>query len=705
LGQVINDVIRNFSGGVVTAKPPDELDINESPRGRNSALTLVSGQKALVQKRKGASVINDTPVSGSPSILGQLAFRKFAASGGAYTLYHLLVGNNGRLDILDGAGNTAAADGSNPAPFTSGDYLPDFAVANNLAFIVNSNGDAVKFNGTAVQTFGITRPTVGTMALADSAVAGLHNGTYEARVTFYNSATGSESSISDSTSATVTVASKKINWSNIPVSSDSQVDTRRLYLRNTSTMQNFYQAGEVADNTTTTAQTNVADLSLVTLGPNTSENDPPPDGLKYLATHLSRVFGSDGVSLFYSNVGFPEQWNPDNSEAVNADDSDQITGIHAAHEVLIIFKRNAMYALYGNDPDSWTIRQVSSDTGCVSHRSIRTIEGITYWWSLKGPVAWDAIGLPRMIGVPLIGPTIESTNIDFSQLSNIAAEVDQTNQRIMFALAGINKTRNNVMLPFNYRVGVWESDLWNPFDVCSLCAVEDTNKVPWVMVGSYSGQIFKWWNATNDAVPNTSNTSGTVSSHTTTTLTDSTATFPTTGGKLVDRYVYIIDPTATNIQRLRITDNTGTVLTIDSTIPIDGTVTSFVYYIGTIDFAWDTPWMDGQQPFHKKRYEYLYTQAFSQTGNVTVLVEVYLDYDEFDPAKTASLMTAADGGVWDSSTWDSTAIWGFASTVQLRTRIGKTSKYWRVRYRNYKPDEQVVLTKIGMRSELLTDKS
>lgn len=689
---------------MVTAKPPDELEQNESPRGRNSALYLVSGQKALVQKRKGASVFNDTPVSGSPAILGQLGFRKFAASG-SYTLYHLLVGNNGRLDVMSSGGTPAAADGSNPAPFTSGDYYPDFAVASNLAFIVNSFGDAKKFDGTTVYNFGITRPTVGTMALADSAVAGVHNGTYEARVTYYNSTTGHESSISDSTTATVTVASKKINWSNIPVSSDPQVSARRLYLRNTSTMANFYLAATVSDNTATTAQTNISDTSLVTLGPDTSENDPPPTNMKYLATHLSRLFGSDGVSLFYSKVGFPEAWDPDFTEAVNANDSDQITAIHAAHEVLVIFKRTQMYALFGDSPDSWTIRQISADTGCTSYRSVKTIEGITYWWSLKGPMAWDGVGLPRPLGLPVIGPTIDSTAIAYSNLATIVAEVDQTNQRVMFALPTFGHTRNDFMLPFNYRLGVWESDRWNPFDVASMAAVEDENKIPWVMVGSHSGQLFKWWNATNDGIPNTSNTTGTITSHTTTTLTDASATYPTTGGQLIDRFVYIVDPAQTNIQRLRITGNTATVLTIDSAIPIDGTVTGFTYYLGTIDWCWDTPWMDGGQPFMKKRYEYLYTQAYSQAGGVIITVELYLDYDEFNAAKTTSLTTTNAGGIWGTSTFDSTAVWGYASTVQLRTRIGKTSKYWRARYRNLMPNNDVILTKIGMRSELLTDKS
>lgn len=689
---------------MITSKPADELDVTESPRGRNSALYLVAGQKALVQKRKGASVVNATQISGAPQILGQYAFRKF--SGSTYTLYHLCVSANGRLDVMSAAGTPAAADSSNPAPFTSGVFLPDFATSNNLTFIVNSNGDKKKFNGVAVQNFGITRPTVGTMALGDGGGAGSHNGTYEGRVSFYNAATGQESSVSNTTAATVAVVNRTIAWTNIPVSSDSQVTARRLYIRNTATMTNFYLAATLSDNTSTSTTTNVTDASLITLAPDTAENDPPPANVRYLATHLSRLFASDGIDLFYSKVGLPESFDPDNTEPVNANDSDQITGIHAAHEVLIVFKRTQMYALFGDDPASWTIRQVSADIGCVSHRSIRTIEGVTYWWSLKGPIKWDGIGLPEAIGTPKINQTITSEALNYAQFGNIAAEVDQQNQRVMFALPEFNQTRNTVMLPFNYRLGVWESDGWNPFDVSSMAAVEDANKIPWVMVGSYSGQVFKWWDAMNDAVPVQSTTMGAVTSATSTTLTDGTATFGIVGGGLVDRYVYITDATGTSTQRLRIVSNTATVLTIDSNTPIFGDVTGYAYVVGGPDFSWDTPWMDGGQPFFKKRYEYLYTQAYSSTGNINITINFFLDYDPYSIVKTITFTTTSAGAIWDSSLWDSaTTPWGYPLTNQGRTRIGKTGRYWRARYRNTTPDQDVVIAKIGMRSELLTDKS
>jgi hypothetical protein len=160
------------------------------------------GGKPLATKRKGVSLINATPITGASPIIGQ--FHYYNTSTG--TNYHALVSRNGRLD-------TRALDNTitnRSTALTAGDYYPDFSIANNLLFIVNSQ-DRLKFDGTSVTIFGITRPTVGSMAGAAGA-AGLHNGTYDLRVTYYNSATGNESSASDTATATVTVANQAIDW-------------------------------------------------------------------------------------------------------------------------------------------------------------------------------------------------------------------------------------------------------------------------------------------------------------------------------------------------------------------------------------------------------------------------------------------------------------------------------------------------------------
>jgi hypothetical protein len=130
------------------------------------------------------------------------------------------------LDRLKTDDTTAAADVSNATPFASGSYYPDFCVANNLAFFCNgqpiaspSGATGIKFSSAGVQRWGIIAPT-GAPTITANAAAGSHSGTYEARIAYYNSNTGHESSAGP-TSSTLTLTSKKINWS-WSASSDAQ---------------------------------------------------------------------------------------------------------------------------------------------------------------------------------------------------------------------------------------------------------------------------------------------------------------------------------------------------------------------------------------------------------------------------------------------------------------------------------------------------
>src|SRR3990167_4372173 len=263
MGQPLQELLENWADGVNTSAASDMVPPTASPRGYNSALTLIGAGRAAVTKRRGCSVMNATALTGTPAILGQFMYRRLAS--GVFTQYHLLIGDSGRFEWMNTSGTLTTIGAST---FSSGTYYPDFAVANNLAFIVNGQ-DAKKFNGTAAQTFGIVEPSTAP-TLADNGGAGSHNGTYEAKVTFYNSATGHESS-AGATSGTVTVTNKKIDWTAIPTSADSQVDSRRLYLRNTATQANFYRVTTISDNSTTTYTSNVADTSLTVIGPDTEE--------------------------------------------------------------------------------------------------------------------------------------------------------------------------------------------------------------------------------------------------------------------------------------------------------------------------------------------------------------------------------------------------------------------------------------------------
>jgi len=690
--EYLSELVRDWSAGVITTVRSDNIPPNSSPRGKNAYLAFAAGDKAIVRKRRGGTLMNGTAITGGGEIFGQAYYKLL--SGGTFTNYHVAASATGRLDLV-------ASDGTytnlSTALVASSTAYPDFATANNLLFIVNGT-DRLKYNGTSVQNFGIAEPSTAP-TLADSGAGGSPDGTYEGRVTFYNSATGVESSAGP-TSGTVTVVTNTIDWTSIPVSADTQVTSRRLYVRNTGTMTTFRLLTTIADNVTTTYTQTAADTILLTAGPDTEENDRPPSGIKYIEWHLSRMFAADDTTLYYSKSTLPENFDPDFTEPVNQNDGQKITGLHAFGDILIIFKTDSFYGLYGDDPNSWVVRPISTTVGCVSNRSIRAIDGVLYWWSERGPVAWDGSSNPRLIGQDSIAQSIDATAINYAEFARVVAEVDVPQTTLLWSVPVVSQTRNTVLFPWNYRLGRWMGE-WDPFDVASMTVTEDADTgQPSVMMGSYSGRLWKWWDADADGVPSGTTTgSFTATGTTQTVLTDLTAAFYTTGSGLKDCKVTVLNSSGAVVgsNRQRIDSNTATALTLVTATSGLTSGDTYTYIVGGPDFQWDTPWLCFGDPFSKKRFLFLYFLMESAGSAVNIKADLSFNEDSTVARTKSFTFSNSSSGVWDTSLWDAVE-WGGLAASASRLRIGRTGRSWRVRLRNHYANQTVGLLSLGIKA-------
>lgn len=702
------ELLRNWAAGVITQMAADELPTEASPRARNSALYHIFSGYASAGKRRGARLCNTTPVTDAPAIIGQYAFKR--RSGTTLAQHHLLVSDAGRLDVLASDGTVAPADSGDATPFTAGSHIPAFASANNLAFVVNGQ-EGKKFDGTAVSRFGIARPAAAPTTVAGS--AGSPDGDYEFAVTYGNTVTGQESSRSPASA--VTVSSDAITVS-LVASADPQVDIIYLYVRKASLNNEFWRlvvgttpatndAGGFA-NTTADITVDVTDTqlnALILLAPSESENDPPPAGVFDLAWHRNRMFACDAVNLYYSQTGKPESFDPANYEAVNADDGQLIVGITVAFDQVVIFKTNSIYVLDGYTPEDWVIRQVEPSIGAVSKRSIAFANGYLWWWSEeRGPMRWTGSGAPDAIGEMLIGPTIGPEALDYTALGKIITAVDMPRQRLVFAVPrNDGGTRNNLLLPYSYRVNGWESDGWELIDVASMGVADDSSGQPWIYLGGYHGQVSELWSADVDAVRSHDSgaaaftLTGTPTSMTSNTLTDTGATFDTTGGGLVEAYVVMVDAEG-NWERRRITANTATELTFTPDITIAPTT----YYIGSANFELDTKWFDTGEPFRRKHLQFLFTHATSSTGAADITIQLYTDWDLITPVKTLTVSAAGGGDVWDTAVWDVARFASEGTVAETRRRLAQVAKVYRLRFINREPNTACIVLKAAIESTL-----
>ncbi len=687
---------QGWPGGVITATDPALLGPLASPRGRNSALAFATAGVPYVQKRAGLLTINTTAVSGSGAIIGQFGYNRLANA----TTYHLLVSDTGRLDK-----NVAGTITNISTALTAGAHYPDFAVAADLCFIVNGS-DRVKFNGTTMQNFGIVRPTVGTLAGAAGA-AGSPNGTYTLRVTYYNSATGAESSASDSSVANVTVTNQKISVTNIPVSADAQVTDVRIYVRNIATMTQFFLAGSVA-NATTTATLDFLDANLTTTAPTTISNDPPPSGAKYLAYHQGRMFVATDTALYYSQLNQPEAFNlAVNFESVNASDGQALRGIISDDEVLKIFKEDATYILIGPNPNEWEVRLVDPEMGCSSHQTLLSANGSTWWWSRHGLARMTgSTGPVERISLPLYGdPT---TAVNYASILTACAAFSENQTRLYVSLPGTGASRNNFILPFNLTGGnaVLESDFWDPMDIASMAAVLDANHVPQVYFGNYAGQVFQSEYGNNDGVAAATTVTGTfvASAASMATFTDLGATFDTTGAGLIERKVMLLDANGVifTATRPRITSNTATAFVVTPAVTNLVIGATYTYIVGGPDFAWDTPWRASGNPWLKNRYEYFWMLSKGASFGASAKIDIYTDYRDDVIART--FQSATGGALWDIAVWD-VDVWDNPGDMSQRFRVGATGHVWKARVRNSAANQPFAMLYLAMQAVGETVKS
>ena len=76
----------------------------------------------------------------------------------------------------------------------------------------------------------------------------------------------------------------------------------------------------------------------------------------------------------------PENWDEDNYFDI-VGGGNGITGMAVVSGQLIIFKPNAVYAIYGYDSDNFQVVELTNRIGCLSHHAIAQSDNGVYWYS------------------------------------------------------------------------------------------------------------------------------------------------------------------------------------------------------------------------------------------------------------------------------------------------------------------------------------
>lgn len=137
--------------------------------------------------------------------------------------------------------------------------------------------------------------------------------------------------------------------------------------------------------------------TLDSLTPGFNDTETPAGGetqlARLVASHKNHLFLADTVEsatrfphrVRFSYVGEPEDFRTADFFDVDvSDDSDPITALVPFREILLIFKRNSLWALHGNDRDDWVLDRISNATGTASFKHVDANSGVCYWLDCQG---------------------------------------------------------------------------------------------------------------------------------------------------------------------------------------------------------------------------------------------------------------------------------------------------------------------------------
>ena len=162
-------------------------------------------------------------------------------------------------DYLSGLGMTKYLLITQYDPVPDEDKYVEVIAYNDIIYVID-NDSGYKWDAINVRLsdFGIDAPA--SACTASVGGSGTLTGTYVYYYSFYNSETQTESALSP-VSGTVSPSSQYVDLTNIAVSSDSQVDKRKIYRQGAGSDVIFY-CGVINDNTTTTYVDNTSTLSV-----------------------------------------------------------------------------------------------------------------------------------------------------------------------------------------------------------------------------------------------------------------------------------------------------------------------------------------------------------------------------------------------------------------------------------------------------------
>ena len=248
-------------------------------------------------------------------------------------------------------------------------------------------------------------PPLGSPDLSAGAATGL-TGAYRVKVSFgVKNDDGTllmETPLSPQ-SASVTLANTKLTISNIPISTSTDINCRRIY-RTAAGGTVFFHAYDIDDNFTTTMTEALDDDSLSRLPEDPDLGNPagaiPGERLTNIVSWKSRLWAVPARFDLRDHVIFTAAdqhyaWPEENDFPAYpaGEDLFGVTGMLPRRDSLGILKRNRLLKIVGSSEADFEMIVVVEQQGCIAQESCVVIRDEGYWLAADGVYKWSDEGV------------------------------------------------------------------------------------------------------------------------------------------------------------------------------------------------------------------------------------------------------------------------------------------------------------------------
>lgn len=209
---------------------------------------------------------------------------------------------------------------------------------------------------------------------------------------------------------------------------------------------------------------------------------------KFLELYNNQLFlsgFSSALSSFYwSDIGEPEGVLPESFAEVRTNDGDLITGMRAYLNDLIVAKERSLHKLSGENPDNFSLQQITDQYGCLSNRTMIVYNNTLLFLDSKGIIRYNGANLDVLS--TRIEDKLLRMNISAARQNAIAVH-DRLKNQVIFFIPIDGATQNNFGIVYDYVADAFS--FIEGIDASSIAIIQGALSKKSVVYGGYTGTV------------------------------------------------------------------------------------------------------------------------------------------------------------------------------------------------------------------------